>query len=569
MIEQLTNELSEHEYHTVKQQYQSAITDEKAFMDIIDEREEVTLEDRENVARATAMKEALQGELRILEQKYLEGMAILETSKIRMQRKERYDKEAAKDVLTYFSSDRYVDLVRSSTTEEQLKGITQFLGCFVRGFNALKKNNADELSGASESEMKKAVRKDEYSKYRRIRSLQRFISNVCVPISDFGDALRYNRKLEPPPTPSFYCRDMADEFVDYEQFKNVDQVLHAAKLVIATELSMEPYIREKSRKLYRERASISTRPTPKGVATINPFHDLFGLHYLNRKPLVDFLYGADLTMFVKLTEAQGNGLITITIHPPEVKQVGTDDRVTDIQLFLQTGMPLVEQFFPSLPISEDRHAMFRPSWDALRLEVLQTCIETILLPSLEVECRRELLSTARNALIKEVANNFATYLKIGPYNMDIADRDSREMYRKLLLSCPKRSNYPTVGVVYLQPDADSIMSYVYLNKDGVMRTHDSLPKKAANQRQSRLKKNLLETRPNLIIINASGGQQAKALSITIAKQLIPTISAELAQSSRYVGDLDEEDEDQGINYQPQVRFSIRLFHSRSLLSSSF
>lgn len=42
------------------------------------------------------------------------------------------------------------------------------------------------------------------------------------------------------------------------------------------------------RSLYKFAASVSTTPTAKGKEEIDSFHPLYGLHYLDRKPLNDF-----------------------------------------------------------------------------------------------------------------------------------------------------------------------------------------------------------------------------------------------------------------------------------------
>ena len=58
--------------------------------------------------------------------------------------------------------------------------------------------------------------------------------------------------------------------------------------------------------------TVSTRPTsPKGVNTITPFSEHFGLHYLSGKPLGDFFVGQDRTLYIKLCQAADDGLITV------------------------------------------------------------------------------------------------------------------------------------------------------------------------------------------------------------------------------------------------------------------
>jgi hypothetical protein len=43
--------------------------------------------------------------------------------------------------------------------------------------------------------------------------------------------------------------------------------------------------------LYKDRSTVSTRPTPKGLLAINPFSEMFGIQHLCRKPLKEFYQG--------------------------------------------------------------------------------------------------------------------------------------------------------------------------------------------------------------------------------------------------------------------------------------
>ena len=57
---------------------------------------------------------------------------------------------------------------------------------------------------------------------------------------------------------------------------------------------------------------------------------------------------------------------------------------------------------PSMPNSEDPYPDSRLSWDRLRMSILEVCIEKHLVPSLELDSRRELVRIGREAIIEEV-----------------------------------------------------------------------------------------------------------------------------------------------------------------------
>lgn len=86
------------------------------------------------------------------------------------------------------------------------------------------------------------------------------------------------------------------------------QVLKAAQLMVAIQLAREPLVRESVRKIYREKAKISVRPTKKGIKLIDENHDIFTMKYLKDKPIRD-LKGDE---FLKLHIAEDEKLIQIS-----------------------------------------------------------------------------------------------------------------------------------------------------------------------------------------------------------------------------------------------------------------
>jgi hypothetical protein len=59
---------------------------------------------------------------------------------------------------------------------------------------------------------------------------------------------------------------------------------------MSPKVANEPSLRRAARDLYRKRSTVSTRPTAKGKVLINPFHPLFGIHWLENKPLEVCMY---------------------------------------------------------------------------------------------------------------------------------------------------------------------------------------------------------------------------------------------------------------------------------------
>lgn len=65
------------------------------------------------------------------------------------------------------------------------------------------------------------------------------------------------------------------------------------------------------RQVYRNCAVISTSPTDKGIEEIDAFHPLYGLHYLERKPLTKFMdKGGDGTQWLKIDKGKVKRIVS-------------------------------------------------------------------------------------------------------------------------------------------------------------------------------------------------------------------------------------------------------------------
>ena len=70
------------------------------------------------------------------------------------------------------------------------------------------------------------------------------------------------------------------------------------------------------------------------------------------------------------------------------------------------------KMLPSMSNSEDPYPDSRLSWDRLRMSILEVCIEKHLVPSLELDSRRELVRIGREAIIEEVST-YVTQISFG------------------------------------------------------------------------------------------------------------------------------------------------------------
>ena len=374
-----------------------------------------------------------------------------------------------------------------------------------------------------------------YQKYKNNQKLREFIELFTIPASEFGDGIVHNYKIEPPPTCEELPDTIAEKYIDVKYLKSKEIIRRVITNIIAIEYSQEPNIRKLTRQVFITDGSISTRPTKKGLSAITAYSELFGLHYLNHKPIRDFLYGNNKTLFAELFEAERNGLITIAIHPPEgrlsthtpsdMNTANNENNAANIytktvELFL--GQYKFFHFFmPSESVQTDPHTASRLKWDELRMQILNLMLEKYLFPSLLKEMKRELIKTSREAIINEMTSNYTKLLHIGAFPYP-AITNTREFWKNKLLETPQASKFHTVmGVNVISGEP---ICCCYMDSSAVLKAHMLIPKLLTPaQVNDKLRQFLLANKPQLIVINASGGMAAKNMLRVIESMILPEI----------------------------------------------
>lgn len=520
---------------------------------MINDTENPTVEETEKIQSIRIELDSLKQQYNVTSARLKQLEADESDKRERLLGRHKFNPTIAREVIRLFPVDRYYPMVEHSFNESEVKDVLGFLRLLaVHAEESSKKKkdavDADEVSpsataaavvaSTSDSASKPSssvsavanrktprLRSDDYTKFCKSSSLRAFVEYITVPSSQFGDALRHGYKAEPKPTPEMSCEMMAQQLLnDISYFKTEQHVLHAAQVIIANEMSLEPTVRSMVRDVLKRTATISTFPTDKGTAEITPFSKYFGLHYLEKKPLQHFFLGEDRSLFIRLVEAERQGLIIVSIDPPQ-KRDHTGCDVVDLEPFLAGDLNLLQQFLPSIPRDVDPHPIYRASWDLMRLITLQLCIENYLLPSLKQEFRRDLIRIGKEKIIEEAADNFSKLLAIGPFVPDY--NDPRERVKDLLLSCPYRPYYASVVSIFISTGGDEPLCMCYVNKDGVLRAHDYLPSKVMNQKAERIKKFILENKPDLIVLNSSGGAATRSTCVLIEKDIIKQVEEKL------------------------------------------
>jgi hypothetical protein len=490
--------------------------------------------DRAQEAAALQELEALEENRKQKEKDLIQMKESIRSKSHRKSLSAKYSPEVATKVLHLFPVERYEPLILSLREEMELKDVGKYLTLLLRGCRG--------QQATGEGGMSKRLRLisdlDDYYRFSSIDKLRSLVETFAVSAADLGDGLRHGPTFKVEPlAPTCSACEAAIALVDDKALLNDKIVLRAVRVIISTEMANEPSLRRAARAMYRIRATVSTFPTSKGILLINPFHPLFGVHYLKDKPLNDF-FTSDKTLFARLLRAEAEGLLILTFNMPRPDDgPAAAPFMHDLQLF--------SQFMPTLAPQDDPSRESRMSWDSERVQILRDCIERHLFPSLEAETRRELVRLSREAIVSECVDKFSQIVRTGPF------RDpEKATIRDLLLRCPQRVATYTVACIVSPPDNRGSLCMVVIDKHGVVKAHSVLPERANTQKRERLGSFLRDHRPDVVVLNASGGDNSRALLNMLEKHLFFEVADALEQAEADRG-YDSEDDEIG-RYSPRA-----------------
>lgn len=198
--------------------------------------------------------------------------------------------------------------------------------------------------------------------------------------------------------------EVAKQYIS-PKFTTEEEVLYAAKFMVARQLAREPLLRKTVREIFCERAKISVSPTKKGIKEIDENHNCYGMKYLSNKPV------RDLTgdQFLKLHIAEEDKLLNVTIH----EKIDT----TTAQNFLDEAKSLY---------SRDEFAKNVQDWNALRAECVELALTKMVLPDLRKELHAILLNESKEFVLKHCCKKMYNWIKVAPYSVNFPDEDEYE-----------------------------------------------------------------------------------------------------------------------------------------------
>jgi len=323
-----------------------------------------------------------------------------------------------------------------------------------------------------------------------------------------------------------------------EDEREMKDPLRGCRYVAAMEIAFEPRVRKHLREIYRARAVITTRPTPKGIEDIDAFHEYFGLHLLKDKEVKDHFpmdereaelqkVGQGYTLeeqreldetlkrrtkdscmqYMSLLKAEDTGHIKTTVHLPF-----KEDDIMSAPKWYKTG----DAYFTSRdnqdikPLMDELEKVYLPldpdtdEWNEERKKILRLAVLTFLLPKFEAEARRDMRESATKVAVDAAVQNLSTMAMEGPYRPSHLLGESRFLL--------PTGDLPIVGVCVSDGREPSFLAS--LTEWGEMGDHIGIPSGTmidGGKMREKVIRFLMQTRPSAIVVGTSAGLRSRLI----------------------------------------------------------
>lgn len=355
------------------------------------------------------------------------------------------------------------------------------------------------------------------------------------------------QKWVPPTIPSTTPSDFATELVgsgelvrlsstngETDEMKDDEDPLRGCRYVAAMELAYEPRVRRHLRNIYRRHAVLTTRPTKKGIETIDAFHDYFGLHLIRNKPVKEHfpmderesaekkaLLGPEerkdldtemknrerdsCLQYLNLLKAEKTGDVSVCVHLPFVEQ--GDDWYNQDDMFTNREKQDLKMFTDELervyfPLDGDTE-----EWNKERRLVLKQAVLNFLLPQFEAEIRREIREAAVKVGVVAASENLHAMAMEGPYRPQyLAHTENRFLH--------PTGDLPMVGIC-CSLDSKEATYLASVTERGELNDHFAIPggtRVDSGKFRDKVINFLLQSRPAAVIIGTSGGFESRVLT---------------------------------------------------------
>ncbi|XP_017852674.1 transcription elongation factor SPT6 isoform X2 [Drosophila busckii] len=270
-----------------------------------------------------------------------------------------------------------------------------------------------ELELAAEEQLKQAPNSSPYAVFRKA-GICGFAKHMGLTPEQFAENLRDNYQRNEVNQESLSPTDLAKQYLS-PRFMTVDEVLHAAKYVVARQLAQEPLLRKTLREVYFDRARLNIRPTKYGMVLIDENSPVYSMKYVAKKPVGD-IFG---DQFIKLLMAEEEKLIEIEFLSEFEGNASANgppgDYITEAKQLYH-----LDQF--------SKHVL---EWNTLRAECVQLALQKWVIPDLIKELRAVLHEEAQQFVLRSCIAKLCKWLKVAPYKPEMPQHHNSEEWSTL------------------------------------------------------------------------------------------------------------------------------------------
>ncbi|XP_038220585.1 transcription elongation factor SPT6 isoform X2 [Zerene cesonia] len=343
------------------------------------------------------------------------------------------------------------------------------------------------------TEVKYAVRSGPYELCRKA-GLEPLVRKFGLSAEQFAENVRDNyqrHEVEQPPVPPL---DAAQEYAGAGgSAGGAAEAVRRAVYMCGVQLAREPLLRATLRDALRERATLTVRPTAKGLKMIDETHCCCSLKYLKNKPV------RDLTgdQFLKLSMAAEDKLLEIRISE-NIEGNTSPSYLEELKQLYQ----------------KDEFAATVQAWNDLRAEAVTLALTKIVMPELRRELHAQLLQESKDYVLKCCRRRLYDWLKVAPYESRISEDDDDEW--------DASNGVRVVSVAYV-PERSQCAFACAVVGGGEVADHlrlphllcrrtawDPLERRNKEADLTALRKFILRKKPHVIVI---GGESREALNI--------------------------------------------------------
>jgi len=323
--------------------------------------------------------------------------------------------EELKDVHMYFLLNYSHELPRMQA-EQRRKVIQERREAKARRQAAAAENGDDAAEGAAivipepeddddpeliDDQLKQAPNSSPYAVFRKA-GICGFAKHFGLTPEQFAENLRDNYQRNEVTQESLGPTELAKQYLS-PRFMTTDEVIHAAKYVVARQLAQEPLLRKTMREVYFDRARINIRPTKNGMVLIDENSPVYSMKYVAKKPVGD-LFG---DQFIKLMMAEEEKLLEITFLEEFEGNASANGPPGD---YVEESKALyhLDQF--------SKHVL---EWNALRAECVKLALQKWVIPDLIKELRSTLHEEAQQFVLRSCTGKLYKWLKVAPYKPEL------------------------------------------------------------------------------------------------------------------------------------------------------